>query len=97
MGMKMPQVQQCSVDNCAYNQKHACHAMAITVGEPAGDPACDTFFEAARHGGVKDMTAGVGACKTSDCKFNQDYECTANNVMIGMQHNQPDCLTYTHR
>lgn len=97
MGMKMPQVKSCSVDNCAYNTKHACHAMAITIGEPGGDPACDTFFTAERHGGVMDMMAGVGACKTDECSFNKDYECTASNIQVGMKHNQPDCLTYQPR
>jgi hypothetical protein len=97
MGTKMPQVKGCSVDNCAYNTKHACHAMAVTIGEPGGDPACDTFFEADRHGGVMDMIAGVGACKTAGCSFNRDYECTASNIQVGMKHNQPDCLTYRHR
>lgn len=97
MGMKMPQVKQCTVAGCAYNTSMACHAMAITVGEPAGDPTCDTFFEATRHGGVRDMTAGVGACKSYDCKHNKDYECMAPDIMMGMKQNQPDCLTYETR
>lgn len=97
MEIKMSPVKACSVDNCAYNGQHACHALAITIGEPGGDAACDTFFEAARHGGVREATAGVGACKSADCKFNQDYECSAMNIQVGMQHNQPDCLTYQVR
>jgi len=94
MGMEMPKVLKCSVSDCAYNAKKACHAMAITVGEPQGDPACDTFFTSDRHGGVMDMTAGVGACKTSDCKFNEDFECMASNIKVGMKKGQPDCLTF---
>ncbi len=97
MGMKMPEVKMCSVESCAYNTRKACHAMAITVGEPDGDPSCDTFFEADRHGGVMDMTAGVGACKLSDCKHNKDYECSAPSITVGMKKNQADCLTYMHR
>jgi hypothetical protein len=94
MGMNMPKVMACSAENCASNSKKSCHAMAITVGEPAGDPSCDTFFTADRHGGVMDMIAGVGACKLADCKFNQAYECTASNITVGMQQGQPDCLTF---
>lgn len=97
MGMKMPAVKQCTVDNCAYNGEHACHALAITVGDPGGEPACDTYFEASRHGGDPEAHAGVGACKTDDCKFNQDYECTATAIQIGMLHKHPDCLTYQGR
>ncbi len=97
MGMKMPKVMECSVESCAYNTMKSCHAMAITVGEPQGDPACDTFFTAEKHGGVMDMTAGVGACKSAECKFNTDYECTATSIMVGMHEGHPDCLTYQVR
>lgn len=94
MGMKMPKVMECSVESCAYNATKSCHAMAITVGEPGGDPACDTFFVAEPHGGVMDMTAGVGACKSGDCKFNKDYECVASSITVKMQKGHPDCMTY---
>jgi hypothetical protein len=40
------------------------------------------------------MTAGVGACKLGECKFNKDYECVASNITVAMQHGQPDCMTY---
>ncbi len=46
MKTKMPKVSECSVDSCAYNTQKSCHAIAITVGDPGGDPACDTFFVA---------------------------------------------------
>jgi hypothetical protein len=94
MGMKMPEVTECSVENCAYNTSMECHAMAITIGEPNSDPACDTFFEASKHGGVEDMTAGVGACKIDDCSFNTNYECCADHISVGMVGDQADCLTY---
>ena len=97
MGMKMPKVTGCSVENCAYNTEKICHALAITVGDPAGDPACDTFFTAEQHGGVMDTTAGVGACKLAECKFNKDYECSAASISVGMQEGQPDCITYEAR
>jgi len=94
MGMKMAKVTECSVGNCAYNSQQTCHAMAITVGEPAGDPACDTYFTSDRNGGVMDMTAGVGACKSSACKFNTNFACSASSIMVGMHKGQPDCLTF---
>ena len=46
------------------------------------------------HGGVMDMTAGVGACKSGDCKFNKDYECVASSITVEMQKEHPDCMTY---
>ena len=97
MGMEMPKVIACSVEKCAYNARKSCHAMAITVGEPGGDPACDTFFVADQHGGVMDATAGVGACKLNDCKFNKDYECSASGIRVEMHKGQPDCMTYQDR
>jgi hypothetical protein len=92
--MKMPKVMDCSVSDCAYNAEKACHAMAITIGDNPNQPVCDTFFKSSAHGGVKDMTAGVGACKTADCSFNKDFECTASNIHVGMKGGEPDCLTY---
>ncbi|HEX9874976.1 MAG TPA: DUF1540 domain-containing protein [Deferrimonas sp.] len=97
MTMKMPQVKDCAVSSCAYNDKKSCHAMAITVGDPEGGPMCDTFFESAVHGGVKDMTAGVGACKSADCSHNRDFECAAPNIHVGMNRGEPDCLSFEMR
>lgn len=97
MAMKMPKVMDCTVKDCAYNMDKACHAMAITIGEDAHTPACDTFFQSKTHGGVKDMTAGVGACKTADCQYNRDFECSAPNIHVGMKGKQPDCLTFEMR
>jgi len=47
-----------------------------------------------QHGGVMDLTAGVGACKLDDCKFNKYYECVASSITVEMQKGQPDCMTY---
>lgn len=94
MAMKMPKVMECEVENCAYNANKGCHALAITVGDPEGEPSCDTFFTAEKPGGVKDMTAGVGACKLGECKFNKDFECSADSITVGWQRGQADCMTY---
>ncbi|PLX84896.1 MAG: DUF1540 domain-containing protein [Desulfuromonas sp.] len=97
MPMNMPKVTDCSVSDCAYNDKHACHAMAITVGEKPSEPVCDTYFQSSIHGGVRDMNAGVGACKSYDCQHNTDFECMAPNVHIAMKGSQPDCLDFEPR
>lgn len=94
MAMTMPKVTDCSVTNCAYNAEKTCHAMAITVGEEPDEPVCDTFFASDTHGGVQEVTAGVGACKAADCGYNQDFECTAANIQVGYRGNEPDCLTF---
>ena len=97
MEMQMPKVTSCSVTGCAYNTNMGCHAMAITIGDLPDDPACDTYFETGSHGGKKELTAGVGACKSFECKFNQDYECTAAQIKVGMKGQQADCLTFKHQ
>ncbi len=97
MGREMPKVSDCSVSNCAYNSNKACHAMAITVGDEPNDPTCDTFFQSSTHGGAKDATAGVGACKAADCQFNEEFECSAPNIHVGMKEHEPDCLTFQPR
>ena len=96
MPKKMSPVKDCSVSNCAYNEKKACHAMAITVGEST-DPMCDTYFQSDIHGGVQDMTGSVGACKVADCRFNERFECSAPNIHVGLKHSHPDCLTFENR
>jgi hypothetical protein len=92
--MEMPKVSDCTVSDCAYNTGKACHALAITIGENPDQPVCDTFFQSSTHGGVKGATAGVGACKTADCSFNKDFECTASKITVGMKSGEPDCLTF---
>lgn len=94
MEIKMPKVMECSVESCAYNARKSCHALAITIGEPGGDPACDTFFTANRNGGVMETIAGVGACKLAACKHNKDFECVASSIKVGLQEGQPDCMTF---
>ena len=94
---KMPQVVGCSVEECAYNANKNCHAMAITVGDPHGSADCDTYFKSENHGGVKDLTAGVGACKLAMCQFNKDYECTTTGINIGMSQANAGCLSFQMR
>jgi hypothetical protein len=94
MAMNMPRVQECSVNECAYNTERSCHALAITIGEKPSNPLCDTFFTSQRHGGIKETAAGVGACKSFECSYNKDFECSASSIQVGMKGSQPDCLTF---
>jgi hypothetical protein len=73
-----------------------CHAMAITVGDGVC-PTCDTFLDHSQKGGVMDMTGGVGACKVSECKFNDAFECSAPGIKVTPHGGHPDCSTYQHR
>lgn len=95
--IEMPLVRKCEVLECTYNTGSACHAKAITVGANV-HPDCGTYFSAgASHSRATDITAGVGACKMSDCSYNDDYECVAQEIMVGFRMDKPNCMTYTHR
>lgn len=95
--IEMPIVKECVVTECTYNTNTACHARAITVGANV-HPACDTYFStSADHTKAKERIAGVGACKMSDCSFNDDFECVAEEIRVGYRMERVDCLTYAHR
>jgi hypothetical protein len=90
----MPEVQDCTVTSCSYNEEHNCHAGAITVG---GDHAhCGTFVEISFRGGL-DRHGLVGACHRSDCRHNDKLECHAPGVHVGAGTDAADCLTYQPR
>lgn len=91
--MQMPKVQECDVDQCAYNTDGKCHALAITIGD-GENPMCDTFCQSSSKGGVKGSTAGVGACKVTACRHNQMLECSAKRISVGWEGQQADCLTF---
>ena len=89
----MPQVQDCTVTSCSYNDS-GCKAGAITV---SGDHAhCGTFVEISFRGGG-DRPGLVGACHRSECRFNDKLECTAPAVRVGAGTDAADCLTYEPR
>lgn len=95
--MEMPKVINCTVSICAYNDSQACKAMAITIGDVSNRPKCDTFLQTTIHGGIKDMTAGVGACKIAGCSYNKELECAAPNIKVGIQSGNAECLTFKKR
>jgi hypothetical protein len=96
MSKKMPSVSECEMIECAYNQQRACHAMAITVGDDVC-PMCDTFLDSDSKGGVSNETGGVGACKESDCQFNDALECSAPSIKVSGHSGHADCSTYKRR
>jgi hypothetical protein len=96
VSIEMPLVAQCAVLECAYNTNSCCHARAITVGDGV-HPGCDTFLSSPDHSKAQQRTAGVGACKVSACKFNDDYECVTEQITIGHASSSVCCLTYQRR
>jgi hypothetical protein len=94
--LEMPMVAKCAVNECAYNANNNCHARAITIGD-ATHPGCDTFMGASQHAKSVNRIAGIGACKTGTCKHNEDFECMADSVQVGMIHNEANCLTFAMR
>jgi hypothetical protein len=93
--IEMPDVSTCDATECAYNEKGACHARAITVGDEL-HPDCDTFLRSGEHCHRADR-AGVGACKVKACKHNDDLECQAPAIRVGHREGRVECLTFTRR
>jgi hypothetical protein len=92
----MPVVSECAVSECVYNLNKACHARAITIGDGV-HPGCDTFFGATQHARDAGRRAGVGACKVTGCKHNDDYECSAPKIAVGYQGKNIQCLSFHAR
>lgn len=90
--LEMPIVTKCMASECVYNANSNCHARAITVGDSI-HPGCDTFMAGSRHTKAKQI-AGIGACKTVGCKFNNDLECMAESIQVGMIKNKANCMTF---
>jgi hypothetical protein len=97
ISVEMPIVSECSIGECAYNANNACHARAITVGDTAVHPGCDTFLNSTPHSRARQITAGVGACKATSCRYNDDYECTTDKISVGHASSSICCLTYQNR
>ena len=91
--IEMPIVAKCMVSECVYNASSSCHARAISIGDTL-HPGCDTFLAGARHARSVNQIAGIGACKTTGCKFNNDLECMAESIQVGMVKNKANCMTF---
>lgn len=95
MKIEMPLVKACDMEKCGFNSRRQCHAKAITIGD-GRNPGCDTFFDSPSHSqGLQ--VAGVGACKVSDCVYNDDFECSADNISVGMKDGSVKCQTFLAR
>ncbi len=94
--IEMPLVKKCDAQNCGFNVIKNCHAKAITIGDNS-NPGCDTFMDSTRHTHESKRLAGVGACKVIGCKFNRDYECTTENITVGLIDGEVKCRTYIPR
>lgn len=94
--LDMPIVAECLASECAYNVSMKCHARAITVGNSM-HAGCDTFFARAGHTKAADRTAGVGACKSVQCKFNEDLECMTDSIRVGLRGQEVNCMTFISR
>lgn len=90
--LEMPAVAECGVSNCVYNQGNACHARAITIGDSLG-AMCDTFLDSNPHT-KGTYTAGVGACKMTDCNYNTDYECQTDSISVISVNKMAKCGTF---
>lgn len=94
--IEMPVVTKCMVSECAYNTSSNCHARAITIGDPL-KPGCDTFMKGSHHTNQIQQIAGIGACKTANCRFNEALECMAEGIQVGMIKNEANCMTFAVR
>jgi hypothetical protein len=92
---KMPTVESCEAFECAFNSENKCHALAINVGGPDDDcPACDTFLNSKKRGGLIQAIGSVGACKVEECKFNSLFECSAKGIAMHQHSGHADCSTF---
>ncbi|PJI86585.1 DUF1540 domain-containing protein [Luteimicrobium subarcticum] len=99
--LEMPQVSECSVLGCSYNDHSSCHAAAVTIGgSAAGEAQCATFIPLDVKGGLSKVMTFVGACQRADCQHNDKLECNAASVKVGpgaVDEKHADCLTYLAR
>ncbi len=96
MAFSMSIISTCDVTECSYNRDNTCHTPAITVGD-GGCPMCDTYAVMSQKGGSSEVSGGVGACRSFDCKYNTSLECAAGTVHIGKHEGHADCMTYVRR
>jgi hypothetical protein len=71
--------------------------MAITVGDEKA-AMCDTFWprkETKVKAGDPTQTGHVGACRMSDCMYNDRLQCAAEGITVGHKSESPQCLTFS--
>lgn len=83
----------CTTASCEHNLKSQCMAGIITVGETAkcmskvkrqGGALAQAFadVEAAEELDVSYSTGNVVQCNVSDCRFNENNICSANEITV---------------
>jgi len=90
--MDMSEVSKCNMSTCAYNIDGACHTLGINIGPHA---ECNTYVHASSRGGFEGVQSGVGACMTSNCKFNVKLECRATKINVAVDGKHADCKTFS--
>jgi hypothetical protein len=65
----------------------------VIVVKPQGWKG-DTYCDYRTKGGDRSTIAGVGACKVSECEYNQSLECAAPGITVGRAQDEADCLTF---
>ena len=91
--VNMPEVLNCSQQKCVYNKASKCHALGITVGGGRKEHLCDTLIVAGEHTSREEIS-GVGACKSAGCAYNEDWECSADSIDVGVIGGQTECMTF---
>ena len=91
--IEMPEVTRCDATACVYNRDSICRARAITVGN-SEEHLCDTMMLAENHTQRQDC-AGVGACRSTNCGLNEDYECQAERINVIFPGKHAMCGTFT--
>ncbi|GAB2989952.1 MAG TPA: DUF1540 domain-containing protein [Actinotalea caeni] len=94
---ELPQVSECTVAGCSYNDHSHCHAGAVTISGEGSEARCATFIPLNVKGGLDTVLASVGACQRADCVHNEHLTCTATAVRVGAGADLADCLTYQPR
>jgi hypothetical protein len=90
--IEVPEVMQCQAAQCVYNVESMCRARAITVGDMQ-QHECDTMMKSNSHTSRMD-TAGVGACRSTNCVHNDDWECQADGIEVTLSGDQTQCATF---
>jgi hypothetical protein len=92
--MDMTSISSCNMSACAYNAGSLCHTRAINVGYHA---ECSTYVHGSERGGIPEVTGGIGACMTANCKFNNKLECSAPGIEVSSHQGHADCLKFKDR
>jgi Domain of Unknown Function (DUF1540) len=90
-------VSGCAVSECVHNEGEKCRASAIFVGNTFR-PMCLNFYcnteVFLKLPAMRDACTVVGACSTTLCVHNQDFECCAGAIELGKIGSDGCCLAF---